>query len=214
VAQSNATVSALVVALGGPPLFALASQRLVGDAPSLPLLIALQIGYCGIAAVVVWVVLRKERLPLASIGLHTPRWSTLIVAGLLWFAGLRLLPLVTGPLRDWGATGEPDQLRRLALLPLWFRIVLALTGGVVEETLYRGYAIERLTLVTGRRWLAATLAAVAFGLAHAPGWGIRYALLADLPFGVVATLVYLWRRDLIANILAHDFGLLLAVLDL
>jgi len=54
------------------------------------------------------------------------------------------------------------------------------TGGIVEDTLYRGYAIERLATITRRRWLGATISVVAFGLAHIPAWGIGFALGADL----------------------------------
>jgi membrane protease YdiL (CAAX protease family) len=68
-------------------------------------------------------------------------------------------------------------------------------------------AIERLATVTGRRWLGASIAAVAFGLAHVPAWGIGPSLAADLPFGIVMTVAYLWRRDLIANAVAHSAAL-------
>ncbi|MFL5561071.1 MAG: CPBP family intramembrane glutamic endopeptidase [Gemmatimonadaceae bacterium] len=191
----------------------LAAKQTVGDAPALGVSIVLQLLYCGLAGFVLWTVVRKERLPLASIGLRRPRWSTLLVAGLLWLVSLHLLPFLTVPLRDAAGTAVPAGLHRLASLPIWFRVVQALTGGVIEEILYRGYAIERLTTITGRPWFAGMVAAIGFGLAHVPSWGVRYALIADLPFGVVATLCYLWRRDLLANMLAHDFGLLLSVLS-
>jgi membrane protease YdiL (CAAX protease family) len=82
----------------------------------------------------------------------------------------------------------------------------------MEELLYRGYAIERLSMLTGTRWLAAAISIAAFGLAHIPAWGTGFALAADLPFGIVMTLFYLWRRDLLANILAHSTGLVITLL--
>ena len=103
------------------------------------------------------------------------------------------------------------EVARLAALPAWFRVFLGATSGVVEETLYRGYAIERLAAIAGRRWLGAALAALAFGLAHIPAWGVGYALAADLPAGIVLVLFYLWRRDLIANMLAHSTALIIAL---
>ena len=212
--RQTSTVIALVVALAGPPALVLSARRLFGDAPSFGIAIALQMVYCGLASFVLWTVLRKERLPLASIGLRRPRWSTLLVAGLLWLVSLRLLPLLTGPLLDAGGAAVPEGLTRLASFPIWFRIVQALTGGVIEEILYRGYAIERLTTMTGQPWLAALIAAIVFAMAHVPSWGLRYALIADLPFGLLATLCYLWRRDLVANMIAHDAGLLIGVLSL
>jgi membrane protease YdiL (CAAX protease family) len=100
----------------------------------------------------------------------------------------------------------------LARLPVWWRIIVGVTGGAVEEVLYRGYAIERLAMITGRRWLGGSIAAVAFGLAHVPAWGVGFAMGADLPFGIVMTLFYLWRRDLLANIFAHSTGMVVALL--
>ena len=54
--------------------------------------------------------------------------------------------------------------------------------------------------------------AIAFGLAHIPAWGTGFALGADLPFGIVMTLFYLWKRDLLADILAHSTALVVGIL--
>jgi len=80
--------------------------------------------------------------------------------------------------------------------------------------LYRGYAVERLVSVMDNYWLAGLVAVIAFGLAHIPFWGIGPALGADLPFGLVMTLFYLWRRDLIANCIAHSGALVVSLLSL
>lgn len=207
------TVVALLAALAGPPLFVVVPDLLFGKSPSLGIQAVLQILYCGLAACVVCVVVRFERLPLRSIGVRRPDWSTLASGVLLWVAALYVLPLLTAPLlRAAGSEGLHAGLERLAPLPAWFRVILGITGGIVEETLYRGYAIERLTAITGRRWLGGTMSAVAFGIAHAPAWGLGFALAADLPFGIVMTLFYVWRRDLFANILAHSTGLVVSLL--
>jgi membrane protease YdiL (CAAX protease family) len=113
--------------------------------------------------------------------------------------------------KAWGQKGADAGIAELARLPVWFRVVLGVTGGVVEETLYRGYAVERLATLTGRRWLGATLATIAFAAAHIPAWGVGFALVADLPAGVILVLFYLWRRDLVANMLAHSAGLIMAM---
>jgi len=36
-------------------------------------------------------------------------------------------------------------------------------------------------------------------------------LAADLPAGIVLTVFYLWRRDLIANMLAHSTSIVIAM---
>jgi membrane protease YdiL (CAAX protease family) len=208
------TIVALLVALLGPPLLVAIPDRVLGEFPGLGVQVVLQILFCGMACFVLWVVVRHERLPLRSIGVRRPDWSTL-VAGLLLWGGLYLLPLITAPvLNVLGSDGGQAGIQRLAAVPVWFRVVLGVTGGIVEEILYRGYAVERLATITGRTWLGATIAIVAFSLAHIPAWGVAFALGADLPFGIVMTLFYLWRRDLLANILAHSTGLVVAMLTL
>jgi len=208
-----ATIVGLVVALAGPPLFVVVPDLLLGANPSLGVQVILQFLFCGLAGFIVWVVISRERLPLQSIGLRRPDWSTLISAILILGVSLYVLPLMTAPLLNAiGKDGLRTGIQRLASLPVWFRTVVGATGGIVEETLYRGYAVERLATITGRPWLGATASVVAFGLAHIPAWGTGFALGADLPFGILMTLFYLWKRDLLANILAHSTALVVEML--
>jgi membrane protease YdiL (CAAX protease family) len=209
-----ATLIGLLAALLGPPLFVIVPDAIFGPFPSLTIQIVLQVLYCGLAALVIWIVVRHEHLPLRSTGLRRPGWSTLLWAILLCLV-LAVLPVVTSPLTTRvGPEGVDAGIERLVRLPLWFRIVLGATGGFVEELLYRGYAIERLAMLTGRLWLGGVLSAMAFAVAHVPAWGLGFSLAADLPFGIVMTLFYLWRRDVIANGLAHSVTLIIVMLNI
>lgn len=207
------THAGLLVALAGPPALVLVSDRLLGRTPGLGLEVVLHLLFCALAAVVVFLVIRLERLPAGSIGLRRPDWSTIVSAVLLALVILYLLPLLTAPLvAAAGREGLDAGLRRIAAWPPSFRVFVGASSGIVEETLYRGYAVERLASMTGRRWLGATIAAMASALAHVPAWGLGFALAADLPFGIVMTLFYLWRRDLAANAIAHSTGLVVSLL--
>jgi membrane protease YdiL (CAAX protease family) len=93
-------------------------------------------------------------------------------------------------------------IEKLGSLPLALVMLLALRAGVMEEILFRGYGIERLAAVIGHRWSAAMVSLAIFTLAHLGGWDLIYLLIV-FPAGLVLTLLYLWRRDLWANILAH-----------
>ena len=201
-----------MVALAGAPLFVVLSEMLFGESPDMATQVVLQLIYCGLAVFILWFVVRVERLSLESIGLRRPTWMTAVWGiGLLVVISL-VLPPLTAPLQDaLGTEGLQAGMDQLAAVPRWFRVVLGVTGGFVEETLYRGYAVERLATITGRRWLGGLISAVIFGLAHVPEWGLGFALAADLPFGVAMTLFYLWRRDLAANIVAHSTGLVIAM---
>jgi len=187
-------------------------KRLLGDNLALGQHFVLQLILCGLAALVVLIVVRFEHLPLRSIGLQKATWSTLATAALLIVFAFVLQPRLTAPLvKLWGASGRDAGVAMIASWPAWFRLFVAVTSGIVEETLYRGYAVERLIAVTGRTWLGAALAMLAFGVAHIPAWGAGFALTNDLAAGIVLVLVYIWRRDLIANILAHTAGLIIGL---
>ena len=101
---------------------------------------------------------------------------------------------------------------RLAGLPPWFLVFAAITAGVVEETLFRGYALERLGELTGSYTLAGICTLAIFALIHLPFWGWG-PVVAFLIGGVVSTAFYVWRHDLMALIVAHaltdTLGLLL-----
>lgn len=86
-------------------------------------------------------------------------------------------------------------------VPLWLLITTPIVAGITEEILYRGYAIERLTFLTGNRWLAAIIAGALFLLLHLSWGGAQMIIVA---FGTVIFVgLYLWRRDLPCVMLAH-----------
>ena len=87
-------------------------------------------------------------------------------------------------------------------LPIWLQLAVALSAGFAEEVLFRGYAVERLTELTGRRWAGAAIPIIIFGAAHIPFWGLAHGLVAGMT-GLWLTLLYLWRRNLWSNITAH-----------
>jgi membrane protease YdiL (CAAX protease family) len=149
---------------------------------------------------------------LTSIGLRRPTWLTVVSGlGLLVVSSYVLAPLTAPLQKALGTEGMQAGIDQLAAMPPWFRVVVGLTGGMIEEIFYRGYAIERLATITGRAWLGGLISAVIFALSHVPVWGLGFALAADLPFGLLMTAFYLWRRDLLANILAHSTGIVVAM---
>ncbi len=199
------TIAGLSVALAGPPALAGLSLAVATGRQGLGLHALLQAVLCALAVLVLFVVVRWERLPLASVGLRRPGWMTFATAAGLIAATCFLLPLVTTPLiRALGQEGAATGVARLSALPSWFLLFAGTTAGAVEELLYRGYAMERLHAITGRLWLGAGIAAIAFGAAHIPFWGVGFSLAADLPFGVLMVFCYACRRDLLANMLAHS----------
>lgn len=88
-------------------------------------------------------------------------------------------------------------------LPFWFRVCIIVRAAVFEEMFFRGFMIERLTEITcGRRLSAAAISCALFTWLHLGYWGWAHLMVAGFG-GVVLTALYLWRRDLTANIIAH-----------
>ncbi len=154
--------------------------------------------------VLVWV-MRVERLPLASIGLHRPKLGTLgwgLVATVVLIASVMLTFAVIAP--ALGLKQNMTATAAIVKVPLWLLLTTPIVAGVTEEIIYRGYAIERLSFLTGRRWLGALLAGTMFLVAHW-SWGSLQMILVAFAT-VILTGLYLWRRDLLCCMLAHTLA--------
>ena len=81
-------------------------------------------------------------------------------------------------------------------------MLLVSRAAFVEETAFRGYGFERITELTGSKWLAALVTLVLFTMAHYAGGGWAQVIIAAWG-GLVLTVLYLWRRNLWANIICH-----------
>ncbi len=158
---------------------------------------------------VIGFVLLVEKLPVTSIGLKRLRWWTVPLGVLAGGIILSLSGIVVSALKTGGHTQFVVQLMSL---PFVVRVVIVITAGVFEETLFRGYALERLALAFDSKWVAGGITLVFFTLAHLPAVGFTH-LLPIFIVSLLVTLLYLWRRNLIINIIAHitidGIGLLL-----
>jgi membrane protease YdiL (CAAX protease family) len=145
-----------------------------------------------------FIIRRGERLPLRSINLGAASaWSSILWGGIL----IVLCGLVGGVVATLTHFKGGEMGAGLMKLPLWLVMLVVLRAGVVEELFYRGYAIERLQLLGLNRYWAGLIPLSIFGFAHGiNGWA--NAVLA-LALGAVLTAVYLWRRDLVANMIGH-----------
>jgi CAAX protease family protein len=150
------------------------------------------------AIVLLFVIRRGERLPLTSVGIGTSKWWKSILWGLVIAAICFLLggAIVALTHFNGGPLGKA-----FSKLPLWLITLIVVRAGVVEEFFYRGYAIERLEALGLNRYLAALIPLLIFGFGHwTGGWA---NVLIALVLGGVFCVFYLWRRDLVANIIAH-----------
>lgn len=94
------------------------------------------------------------------------------------------------------------QLTSFMRVPAGLGLIVAAAAGFSEEVAARGFAIDRIRIVTGRLALAAAVA-LALDLAeHIPYWGWRYAILIS-PMQLLFVLTYLWRKDIMACMIGH-----------
>jgi membrane protease YdiL (CAAX protease family) len=94
-------------------------------------------------------------------------------------------------------------LHKIAAVPLNLRIAVVLTAAVCEEFMYRGFGIEEIAYVIGKRWLAGLLSLILFTFSHAGLYGMSATLIIPALVGAVLTGLYLWRRNLPSCMLMH-----------
>src|SRR5205814_2687111 len=148
--------------------------------------------------VLLLIVRRGEHLPLRSIGIGTCSitrsivWSVVITFACL-IVGLGIAVLVKF---NGGHSGEA-----LAKLPVWLVLLVVVRAGIIEELFYRGYSIERLQTIGLSKFWAAAIPLLVFSLGHWNG-GWKNIVIA-LALGTILSAFYLWRRDLVANMIGH-----------
>ena len=148
-------------------------------------------------------VLIVEHRPLSSIGFRRPGWLNImlgVITGLLMVAGIVFIWSVIFPMLHLKMNA--GQMNTILDKPFWYRFLVVTTAAVVEETLFRGYPIERIGEWSGSRFLGGVIAWIAFTYAHLGGWGWAHLIVAGFG-GLLLTILFLWRGNLWANMLAH-----------
>ena len=147
-------------------------------------------------------VVRVERRPLSSVGLRAPGltdWIIAILAGILMLALLALILLVVFPALRWN---ESSQQASILALPYWLNVLIVVRAAVSEEILFRGYPMERLEETTGSRAIAGVVTCAVFTLDHISFWGWHHIFIAGTA-GAALTVLYMWRRNIWVNMIAH-----------
>jgi membrane protease YdiL (CAAX protease family) len=198
--QSNRswTLVGLIIALFGLPAIVAAYNWQV-SAPSDATIALREVAILGLTALLLWIVVKGERLPLSSIGLSFDRPGRSLLRGV----GLLVLifAVLVGILAAYGALGiKYGEGARIAP-SLWVTLLTVFRAGISEEIFYRGFALERLQSLSGSKWVAAAVVILFFAAFHYRQ-GLAGVFIA-LVTGAILTGFYLWKRDLLAAIIAH-----------
>jgi uncharacterized protein len=147
-------------------------------------------------------------LTIEELGLGSHGWIQMVASGLLgaiFIGGLQWLNLR----RIGKMEGEaPELLRKLAsrLLPVNLReylpySALAITAGVCEEFVYRGFAIAAFSKTGLPLWMVVIVSSVLFGLAHA--YQGRGGIVSTGIFGVMLAIGRLGFGSLVPAMMWH-----------
>ena len=201
--KAVSTVVELSIAWGGVVLLLSPADRLLGPSGRLATQLLEQLVLWVLAGLIVAIVVFWEQQPLASMNLRPFHWSS-VAWGFLLAAVLMcvVVPSLTWALSVAGIAGFEAGMAKALEAPVGVRIIAVITAGIVEDTLFIGYAFTRLARVSGNGWLAGATAVVVASLLHLPHWGVG-PVLAYVVTGGLAVGFFAWRRDLLANIVAH-----------
>lgn len=145
----------------------------------------------------VMVVMKEDSLGALGFPRLEARRVTLALALVGFFLGAALLR---------GPSFPPEEAQLHWLVPVWpgeriLSLVQALTAAIVEETLFRGFAVVWTYRWSGHLPLAVLLPALVFAAGHGYlGWlNVFVAFLAAVGF----SLLFFWRRDLYWPMILH-----------
>jgi len=143
-----------------------------------------------------------EGRPLRTLQFRNPGWRNLlfgVLAAVVAVLGIGFIFAVVLPALHLSVA---QKIAGLFQAPFWFRVLLVTRAAFVEETAFRGYGFERITMLTGSTWLAALVTFALFTLAHYSGGGWGQVIIAAWG-GLVLTALYVWRRNLWTTIACH-----------
>ena len=149
---------------------------------------------------ILWIYFVEKRT-ITSIGWKKLTIKTVFVAiglGLVLFIVFGFANVV---IQKLGLELNQDIAKMISSKSILVLFLLVLRAAVVEEVLYRAYAFERINDLTKSKWVAGLVPLIMFMLVHL-SWGIGHLLFVFIAGGLL-TLMYISKRNLALNIIAH-----------
>jgi membrane protease YdiL (CAAX protease family) len=178
----------------------------IGMSPYASLMLSTSVHKIVCIAMLLGIVIFIERRSIRSVGL-VPLTRLDVWLAIALFAAIIILSAGFGALLYKVSPGfmtgiASEQLKRLQSVPVAFFLLEVFVNGFFEEIGARGYAIDRLQAATGSLLLASAVALFLDLAMHVPFWGWKYAILI-LPNQTLLVLMFIWRRNISACIMAH-----------
>jgi len=163
------------------------------------------------ALLIIIIVLKWEKLPVSSIGFKTFSFKTILFGFLGFIMLMSIISIIFMYQKYFGLnTVTKAGIETVRKVPIWLQLLIPIRAAFTEEILFRGYPIERLTNWTKNKFLGAIIPLIIFTFIHLFFWGIGHLPLV-FAGGFVLTIIYIWKKDLTINIIAHLFLDLVAI---
>jgi membrane protease YdiL (CAAX protease family) len=127
----------------------------------------------------------------------------LAAASLALFAIFAIGAAVVPILNHFATPENEPPAHDIADYPFALALATALTAGLFEEFIYRGFVLEELGELLHNRYASATVSVVLFALAHYVNAGWSLDMIIPGLAGIVLTVLYLRRGNLTICILLH-----------
>jgi len=170
--------------------------------------------HIGMAVLVEWLILlillafwipKIEGKKLGSIGFGKFKWRYLWMGILTYFILMIAWMSSSFALKAIGLEGLRSLQPMIKEYSFLILFGLFLTGTFLEEIFYRGYLIERLISLTGKRWLAGFMSWITFTFVHFKFLGLGPTLeVGILSAGLV--ILYLKERSIWPCIIVHGIN--------
>jgi len=168
----------------------------------------------GIAIAVEWIVAlllvffwipRVEHRKLDSVGFRRFRWRYVWIGVAAYLVYLLISVGLEPGLKSAGMQTLRDLSPTLKGYGFPLLLGLFLTGTIVEEVFYRGYVIERMTELVGRRWVAGTVSWLTFTLVHIRFFGLGPTIEVAV-IAVILVVLYMRARSIWPAIIVHGIN--------
>lgn len=200
--KSFTFVGLFIAIFGYLVIFAI--QQVLSPSMSNQSLALIGFGLVWIIATLILVIVRwGEKRAYSSIGFGSISWNEIIIAlviGVVLSLAVPLLTLLVGQIIPAEGSGIGEVTTDTTW---WILLISVITAGIVEETLFRGYILERIIELSGSQWLAILISIIAFVLPHFVSWNMAHVVGVVLPLGLILTGLYLWKRNLVFIFIIH-----------
>ena len=196
---SNAVILGLLVSLFGLFIIGIITKNFPEETRSIW---GLALIWVATIALLILIKYGEDR-PYASIGLLPITFKEILLAigiGIVLSISVPLLTLLASQLLPSAPEGSITD----AIQAPWVLLMLSvLTAGITEEIIFRGYLIERLNELTEKPFVAVIISVIAFTLPHLLNWNITHVIGVVLPLGIILSWLYLWKRNIVFNMIVH-----------